>query len=59
MENAQPARSQGLYSLDALRGFDMVWIIGLTSVIGDFTKESSSSFRIAFSKQFEHRVWNE
>jgi hypothetical protein len=57
MENAQPARCQGLYSLDALRGFDMVWIIGLTS--GDFTKESGSCFRIAFSKQFEHPVWNE
>lgn len=58
MESAQPAKPQRLYSLDALRGFDMFWIMGLGSIIEDLTKGSSSSFWNAFSNQFEHPVWN-
>src|ERR1700738_1649958 len=52
------AKPERLYSLDTLRGFDMFWIMGLGDIIVDLTKESRSPFWIAFSRQFEHPVWN-
>src|ERR1700676_4036565 len=58
MEFSQAPKPQRLYSLDALRGFDMFWIMGLGGVIQDLTKGSKSPFWNAFSDQFEHPVWN-
>src|SRR5258708_33914602 len=53
-----PARPQRLYSLDALRGFDMLWIMGLGETIGAFAKGTHIPFWVAFSDQFEHPIWN-
>src|SRR5260221_14720599 len=57
-ESLLPARPQRLYSLDALRGFDMLWIMGLGPLLQDLTKDSGSPFWRAFSDQFEHPIWN-
>ena len=39
---ASISASQRLYSLDALRGFDMFWIIGAATVVGNLTKATGS-----------------
>ncbi len=57
-EVSLPVKPQRLYSLDTLRGFDMLWIMGLGPVLADVAKLSGSPFWIAFSDQFEHPVWN-
>jgi predicted acyltransferase len=47
-----------LYSLDALRGFDMVWIIGAEDILHSLAKTTGSPFWIALSDQFTHPDWN-
>jgi predicted acyltransferase len=47
-----------LASLDALRGFDMLWIIGGSHVVEDFAKASNSSFFNALAVQMEHQQWD-
>ena len=50
-----PATSPRLYSLDALRGFDMFWIIGGEELFHTMAKiYPNSSFWGALSNQFEH-----
>ena len=50
--------TQRLYSLDALRGFDMVWIMGAEEIFHGLAKATGSPFWGALSNQFTHPVWN-
>ncbi len=52
------ALTQRLYSLDALRGFDMFWIIGGEEIFHNLFKITGSSFWGAISNQFTHPDWN-
>ncbi len=53
-----PAISQRLYSLDALRGFDMFWIMGAEGIVHEIYKVTGSPFWGAFSGQLTHPDWN-
>lgn len=50
--------SQRLYSLDALRGFDMFWIIGAEDIFHGLAKATGSPFWASVSNQFTHPAWN-
>ncbi|MDH5474422.1 MAG: DUF5009 domain-containing protein [Cyclobacteriaceae bacterium] len=54
----QSISSQRLYSLDALRGFDMFWIMGAEAVFHNLSKITNSPFWNAMSGQFDHPAWN-
>ena len=55
MDNTvKPAR---LMSLDALRGFDMLWIIGGDIVFTTLAKASNNSFLNAIAVQLDHVEW--
>ncbi|PWT71314.1 MAG: DUF5009 domain-containing protein [Bacteroidetes bacterium] len=47
-----------LYSLDALRGFDMFWIMGAEEIFHGLAKATGSPFWQAISLQFTHPEWN-
>jgi predicted acyltransferase len=47
-----------LYSLDALRGFDMFWIMGAEEIFHGLAKATGSPFWEAISNQFTHPDWN-
>src|SRR5678810_1096634 len=49
---------QRLYSLDALRGFDMFWIMGAEEIFHKLYAATGSSFWGAISLQFTHPDWN-
>jgi len=53
--NAAPTR---LFSLDALRGFDMFWIMGGEEIFHDMAKATGSPFWGAIANQFTHPDWN-
>jgi predicted acyltransferase len=53
-----PSVPQRLYSLDALRGFDMFWIIGAEDVFHGLAKTTGSPFWSSISNQFTHPPWN-
>jgi predicted acyltransferase len=55
---AAPNLSQRLCSLDALRGFDMVWIMGAEDIFHTLAKATGSPFWVALSNQFTHPDWN-
>jgi predicted acyltransferase len=50
--------SQRLYSLDALRGFDMFWIMGAEEIFHTLAKATGSSFWETIATQFTHPEWN-
>jgi predicted acyltransferase len=50
--------SQRLYSLDALRGFDMFWIMGAEEIVHNLAKVTDSSFIEGFATQLTHPAWN-
>ena len=50
--------SQRLYSLDALRGFDMFWIMGGEEIFHSLAKVTGSPFWETLSQQFDHPDWN-
>jgi predicted acyltransferase len=50
--------SQRLYSLDALRGFDMFWIIGGEEIFHALAEITHVPFWESVSEQFTHPVWN-
>lgn len=54
----EAAPTQRLYSLDALRGFDMFWIMGAEEVFHEMAKVTGSPFWRAISNQFTHPSWN-
>lgn len=47
-----------LYSLDALRGFDMFWIMGGDALIKNLAEASGSPFLSKVAFQFDHPAWN-
>ncbi|MEO5889321.1 MAG: DUF5009 domain-containing protein [Ferruginibacter sp.] len=49
---------QRLYSLDALRGFDMFCIMGVEAVFDELAKATGSPFWTTISLQFVHPDWN-
>ena len=54
----QKTPSQRLYSLDALRGFDMFWIAGGEEIFHSLAKITGKPFWQTLSDQFEHPAWN-
>ena len=56
--NNSPSIQQRLYSLDALRGFDMFWIIGAEEIFHTMGSITHHRFWEGLSAQFEHPVWN-
>lgn len=50
--------SQRLYSLDALRGFDMFWIIGAEEIFHHLAKITGTPFWETLSVQFNHPAWH-
>jgi predicted acyltransferase len=54
----QPNPSQRLYSLDALRGFDMFWIMGGEEIFHSLAKITGAPWAQTLSDQFEHPAWN-
>lgn len=55
---ASISTTQRLYSLDALRGFDMFWIMGGAGVVGALAKATGSPFIEAINEQLEHPAWH-
>jgi predicted acyltransferase len=47
-----------LYSLDALRGFDMFWIMGAEDIVKTLAKATGSPFWNGFAVELEHPAWN-
>lgn len=54
----QTSSGQRLYSLDALRGFDMFWIIGAEEIFHKMAAITGSPFWQALSVQFIHPDWH-
>jgi predicted acyltransferase len=55
LNNRIPGR---LYSLDALRGFDMFWIMGAEEIVHGLFKATKLPFFEAFSIQLTHPAWD-
>ena len=55
---AQPVSSQRLYSLDALRGFDMFWIMGAEEIFHALAKATGSPFWEVIANELTHPAWN-
>lgn len=53
----EPAPPQRLVSVDALRGFDMFWIIGASSIVLALQNMISSPVTRFLADQFEHADW--
>jgi Uncharacterized conserved protein len=53
-----PTGGQRLYSLDALRGFDMFWIMGAEEIFNELAKATHAPFFEAISNQLTHPAWN-
>lgn len=58
LEQQEKFLSNRLYSLDALRGFDMFWIIGAEDIVHGLAKVTHSPFWESFSAQLRHPEWN-
>lgn len=54
---APPAAPQRLMSLDALRGFDMFWIIGADSLVAALNKMTQFGPTKFLAEQLEHVEW--
>jgi predicted acyltransferase len=52
------AAAQRLYSLDALRGFDMFWIIGGERIVDTLTKATGAPWLETVSEQLTHPAWH-
>ena len=48
---------QRLLSLDALRGFDMFWIVGAEDIVHALRKISDSGFVNLLANQMDHKPW--
>ncbi len=51
-------KEERLYSLDALRGFDMFWIMGAEEITHAIYKATGSPVARVISDQFTHPQWN-
>src|SRR6478752_1927215 len=47
-----------LYSLDALRGFDMFWIMGADEIFRKIAEVNKTPFWQTIADQLEHPAWN-
>jgi predicted acyltransferase len=56
--NTSPFTYERLYSLDALRGFDMFWILGGEEIFHTLAKATGSPFWGTVANQFTHPDWN-
>lgn len=45
-------------SVDALRGFDMFWIIGGSSLVASLMTRANTPFTLAIAQQFQHSEWH-
>jgi predicted acyltransferase len=50
--------AERLYSLDALRGFDMFWIMGAEGIVESLSKSTGASFWKGFAQELTHPDWN-
>ena len=50
--------TQRLYSLDALRGFDMFWIMGAEEIVHGLAKATGAPFWESISNQLTHPDWH-
>lgn len=57
-EKVKPAKLPRLLSLDALRGFDMFWIMGGEEIFHTMAKATGSPFWGSIANQFTHPDWN-
>lgn len=55
---AEPAGFPRLYSLDALRGFDMIWIMGVGTVVYGLSAATGSPFWNGAAAQLTHVPWH-
>jgi predicted acyltransferase len=53
-----PIGGQRLYSLDALRGFDMFWIMGAEEIVNTLADATDSPVLHAMANQLTHPAWN-
>ena len=58
MNNVNAEKKERLNSLDTLRGFDMLWIIGGGSLIGALAKATGWGWLEPISEQMHHVDWN-
>lgn len=58
MEKVQAVKKERLNSLDALRGFDMFWIIGGDALIEAIFKATGWNWFEPVAKQMHHASWN-
>jgi predicted acyltransferase len=56
-KDANAMRPERLLSLDGLRGFDMLWIIGGQELVRGMAKALPGRFSDAMAQQFEHVRW--
>lgn len=56
-ESMQAVRRERLFSLDALRGFDMFWIIGGGSLVAALAKYTGAGWLQSMADQMEHVAW--
>ena len=54
----QVSTTQRLYSLDALRGFDMFWIMGAEDIVHGLAKVTGSPVFEAMANQLTHPDWH-
>ena len=52
-------KSQRLTSLDALRGFDMFWIVGAEEVVHALGKSHDSGWTKLLADQLTHKSWED
>ncbi|RYC68554.1 MULTISPECIES: acyltransferase family protein [Spirosoma] len=55
---AQPAPIRRLLSLDALRGFDMFWIMGGEEIFHVLARTTGWAWAVLMADQFTHVAWN-
>lgn len=58
MENENKPKSKRLYSLDALRGFDMFWIMGGEAIFAGLATLTGWPVLEWWAKQLEHVPWH-
>ena len=57
-ESLKTEPKERLHSLDALRGFDMFWIIGGGALLGELAKATGWNWIHALAEQMHHVEWN-
>ncbi|HNM24957.1 MAG TPA: DUF5009 domain-containing protein, partial [Saprospiraceae bacterium] len=55
---AKVSLTQRLASLDALRGFDMLWIMGADELAHELAKVWNNGFFNGLAAQMDHAEWN-